>query len=330
MIKLLILVVVLVIIAGAIASHSAGRWEADRDGPPAGFWWGPLWLLVIAGIIFVIVRKISRTVAPLADVMDAAGRVAEGDYDVRVTPGGSPDVQGVVRAFNTMTMRLAANEEQRKHLLSDIAHELRTPLAVVQGTIEGMIDGVYEPDAATLSPLLDQTKVISRLLNDLQVMATTEAGMLALHRTPTDLVDLLRDVARGFGPAAREHGVALGTNAPEPVVADVDPVRLRQVLDNLVTNALRYTPADGAVVLGLRRVADMAEITVRDTGRGMPPEDAARIFERFVKSADSGGSGLGLAIARGLVEAHGGTIAAESAPGAGTTITIHLPLHHEP
>ncbi len=322
---------VLFVVAAFIINHAGGDWapRSGEEGPPDGFWWPPLALLLIGSLIFIVVRKITRTFAPLEGVMDAAGRVAEGDYSVRVAPGGPPDVQGVVAAFNTMTERLATNEVQRKHLLSDIAHELRTPLAVVHGTIEGMIDDVYPRDAEHLAPLLDQTRAIARLLDDLQTVATAEAGMLALHRNVSDLADLLRDVAGSWVPFAARRGVTVMANTLPSVTLDIDAGRIRQVLDNLVTNAVRYTPDGGTITLDMKAVAGGADIVVGDTGRGMTPDDADRMFERFVKSADSGGSGLGLAIARSLVEAHGGTITATSQPGQGTTVTIFLPGNAE-
>jgi signal transduction histidine kinase len=318
----------LIIVAGAIINHAGGDWDGppgDRGGPPGGFWWPPFALILIGSLIFFVVRKITRTLAPLEGVMDAAGRVAEGDYSVRVAAAGPSDVRGVVAAFNTMTERLASNEEQRKHLLSDIAHELRTPLAVVQGTIEGMIDDVYPKDRDHLAPLLDQTRVIARLLNDLQTVATAEVGMLALHRGMTDIGELLRESGASFALAAAHQGVTLRTDAAAGVELDIDPVRIRQVIDNLVTNAIRFTPEGGEIEIALFNEGGGAAITVRDSGRGMTAEEASRMFERFVKSADSGGSGLGLAIAKGLVEAHGGAISAESAPGEGTMVTIRLP-----
>jgi len=318
----------LFVIAAVIVNHAGENWGPpanDDDGPPGGFWWPPVALLLIGSLIFVVVRKITRTFAPLEGVMDAAGRVAEGDYSVRVAPGGPPDVQGVVAAFNTMTERLATNEVQRKHLLSDIAHELRTPLAVIHGTIEGMLDDVYPKDSEHLAPLLDQSRVIARLLDDLQTVATAEAGMLTLHRTASDLAGLLRDVAGSWTPIAAQRGIVITDMTLDSVMLDFDAGRIRQVLDNLVTNAVRYTPAGGTITLEVTSVDGGAEIVVGDTGRGMTPDDAARMFDRFVKSADSGGSGLGLAIARSLIEAHGGTISATSSPGEGTVVTIRLP-----
>ncbi len=316
----------LFVVAAVIINHAGGDWapRQEPDGPPEGFWWPPVALLLIGSLIFLVSRKISRTVAPLERVMDAAARVAEGDYSVRVASGGPADVQGVVAAFNTMTERLASNETQRKRLLSDIAHELRTPLAIVHGTIEGMLDEVYPMDATHLNPLLDQTRVIARLLDDLQTVANAEAGMLTLHRSATDVAELMADVAASWTPIAARAGIAITTALHQPVTLDLDAGRMRQVLDNLLANAVRYTPDGGAITLEASAKDGGARIVVADTGRGLTPDDAARMFERFVKSADSGGSGLGLAIARSIVEAHGGTITATSQPGEGTTVTIRL------
>lgn len=258
--------------------------------------------------------------------MEAANLVAEGDYSTRVEPRGPRDVRQLVEAFNTMTVRLQTNEEQHKHLFADTAHELRTPLAVIQGMVEGMLDGVYPKDEAHLAPLLDQTRIIARLLNDLQTIATAEAGVLVLHKTETDLAALVQDVVASFAPGAERNGVDLGADVAGMPTISLDPERIRQVLDNLVANALRYTPAGGSVRIEADQGEAGVRVSVRDTGRGMTPDQLSRIFERFVKSADSGGSGLGLAIARSLVEAHGGTITAESAPGTSTTISFTLPV----
>lgn len=285
------------------------------------FFWVGLFVLIIW-----TVRRLRRTIGPIAEVMEAAGRVADGDYTVRVQADGPGDVRNLIQAFNTMTIRLQVNEQQRTHLFSDIAHELRTPLSVVHGTIEGMLDGVYPKDDEHLAPMLDQTRVIARLLNDLQTIATAEAGALQLHREPTDLAALIGDAVASFTPAATKAGVELRTDLATIAEQEIDPVRIRQVLDNLIANALRYTPEGGHVALSLRETDGSITIEVRDTGRGMAPEQVARMFERFAKSADSGGSGLGLAIAKSLVDAHGGAISGTSHPGAGTTITITITI----
>lgn len=312
-------------IAGAIVNHvrDSSGFGSDGDGPPR--WWPPLALLAIGALVFLLVRKIVRAFRPLAEVVDAAQRVAEGDYAVRVAPPRGRDSAGVVDAFNTMAARLEENEQQRQRLLADIAHELRTPVAVVQGTIEAMLDDVYPMDRAHLAPLLDQTHAVARLLDDLQTLATTEAGTLSLHHSATDIDDLVLACVTAFGPVANREGVALRAEVSSAETLDLDPLRIRQVLDNLITNALRFTPAGGDVVVTTSAQPDGVAVAVRDTGRGMEPADAERMFERFAKAADSGVSGLGLAIARGLVRAHGGDIAAVSAPAEGTIVTFTLP-----
>lgn len=315
--------------AAAIAiayNDGLSDWGEQRDGPPFPWFFIPLFWI---GFIFFSIwtfRRLRRTIKPIAEIMEAAGRVADGDYSVRVQANGPGDVRQLVEAFNTMTIRLQTNEEQRTHLFADTAHELRTPLAVIQGTIEGMVDGVYPKDEAHLAPLLDQTRIIARLLNDLQTIATAEAGVLVLHRTETDLAALIGDTIASFAPGADHNGIDLHAEVTRLPELSLDPLRIRQVLDNLVANALRYTPADGSVRIESDSNDDSVRVAVCDTGRGMTPDETSRVFERFVKSLDSGGSGLGLAIAKSLVEAHGGTITAESGPGAGTTITFTLPL----
>jgi signal transduction histidine kinase len=226
-----------------------------------------------------------------------------------------------------MTARLETDERQRRTLLAEISHELRTPLTVVQGNLEAIIDGVYPPDPAHLAVVLDETRVLARLIDDLRTMALSEAGTLALHREPTDPELLVVDVVRSFEAAAAAGGVEL-TAAIEgdlPLI-DIDPVRIREVLTNLVANALRYTPAGGQVTVAGSTETGWIRLEVRDTGRGVEPELLPHIFDRFVTGDDSRGSGLGLAIARQLVVAHGGEISAESVLGTGTTIRVRLPL----
>jgi signal transduction histidine kinase len=322
--------VLLVGFAGWLSYHILGQggepdWQRGEGPPPIGPFIG---LIVIIAIIVFVMRRIQATVRPVVQVMEATSRVAQGDYGVRIEPTGPRDVQRIMLAFNEMTSQLEANERERRRLFADIAHELRTPLAVIQGNIEGMMDGVYPRDDAHMAPLLEQTKVITRLLGDLQTMASTETGSLHLYIEDTDLCAVINDVIAAFAPAATREGVGLVAEHPEEPLPslEIDPVRIRQVLENLVSNAVRYTPGGGSVRITTARVNDGVRVTVADTGRGMTQEDANRMFERFVKSADSGGSGLGLAIAKGLVEAHGGTISATSTPGEGTIVTFTLPV----
>lgn len=305
---------------GWIFGGGPGR-EGGGDGPPIGLL---VLLLLIAGA-FLFSRTMRSTAEPIGDVMEAANRVAGGDYGVRVEARGSKEVRELVDSFNEMAARLHANERQRRALLADVAHELRTPLSVIRGNLEGMLDGVYPRDDDHLGPVLEETEVMARLLEDLRTLSTAEAGELRLHREPTDAAELVAETVAAFGPRAAVAGIAL-TEAVAPMPEfDADPVRLRQVLDNLLVNALRHTPAGGSVRVEVRPEGAAVSIAVCDTGRGIPAPDLPHIFERFWKTADSGGSGLGLAIARGLVEAHGGTIRVESQVGLGTTIRFTVP-----
>jgi signal transduction histidine kinase len=285
-------------------------------------------------LIFALVgRTFRRTASTLDDLSDAARRVSGGDFSARVPQPrrGLPPLRELVRGFNTMAERLERDERQRRSLLADVSHELRTPLAVVQGNLEALLDGVYPADEAHLSAILEETHVLARLVDDLRTLTLSEAGSLPLHREPTDVSVLAAEVAASFRPAAEAAGVALTASVDEGVpLLDVDPVRTREVLTNLVANALRYTPRGGHVAIAgaLEKgpAAGSVRLAVTDTGPGMPPEVLAHVFERFWKSPDSRGSGLGLAIARNLVEAHGGQIGADSRPGGGTTVWFTLPI----
>jgi signal transduction histidine kinase len=227
-----------------------------------------------------------------------------------------------------MAERLHADEERRRNLLADVAHELRTPLAVIQGNAEGLIDGVYPADRAHLTTIVEETAIIARLLEDLSTLSTAQAGVLALHRETVSPSELVEESIAAFGSQADTTGVELsaliGSDLPD---IDVDPVRIREVLDNLVSNSLRYTDTGGSVTLGVTSGnSDTVTFTVSDTGSGIAHEHLPFVFERFTRSADSRGHGLGLAIAKGLVEAHGGSIEAESKIGLGTTIRFTLPI----
>jgi len=225
--------------------------------------------------------------------------------------------------FRTVIRRVggafAEQDRLRRQLMADVAHELRTPLAILMGRIEGLLDGVYPRDEEHLAELLEETRHLSRLVEDLGTLSHAEAGALELRKERVDLGELVRDVA-----AALPRTVAVVVPADLPAV-EADPVRIRQVLLNLLANALRHTPEEGAVAVELQASPQRILIRVRDSGSGIAPEDLPRIFERFQKGSDSRGSGLGLAIARKLVLAHGGEIGIESAPGKGTEVTVSLP-----
>jgi signal transduction histidine kinase len=273
-------------------------------------------------------RMVRRMAVPLSDVMEAADRVATGDYAVRVEERGSREIRRLARSFNAMTERLEASEEQRRNLLADVAHELRTPLSVIQGSAEGMLDGLYPPDRGHLEPLLEEARVMARLLDDLQTLSTAEAGVLRLHRETVDPAALVEDAVATFASRAEAAGVRLEARVASGLPAlEVDSVRIGQVLANLLSNALRHTPNGGSVKVGAAATNGTRAVafTVADTGAGIAPETLPHVFDRFVKTTDSGGAGLGLAIAKSLVEAHGGEISGTSRPGEGTTIRFVLP-----
>ena len=277
-------------------------------------------------------RGLRQMSAPLGDLLEAAGRIAEGDYSRRVAERGPSELRALARAFNGMAARLQLTEEQRRDLMADITHELRTPLTVIQGNLEGFLDGVYSPDETRLKSLLEETQVLARLVEDLRTLALAESGALQLKKEPTDLALLIGETVSAFRTQADAAGVKIDNQAgSEGLVLNLDPERIRQVLSNLIANALRYTPRDGAIHVRytITRSDDgkYAEVTVEDTGVGIAPDVLPHIFNRFYKSRDSSGTGLGLPIARHLVEAHGGTITAESQPGRGTTMRIRLPAN---
>ncbi len=284
-----------------------------------------LGLLLLVGLI-ALGRSIRRMAVPLSDVMEAADRVAGGDYAVRVTERGPREMRRLARSFNQMTERLGSDEDRRRNLLADVAHELRTPLSVILGNTEGMLDGLYPADPEHLQPLLETTRVMARLLDDLQILSTAEAGALKLHREPADPAHLVADAVAAFRSRAEEKGVRLEDGAANGLpVLEVDPVRVGEVLSNLVANAVRHTPSGGSVTVTAEPAQNGAvAFAVSDTGPGIPPEALPHVFDRFVKSSDSGGAGLGLAIAKSLVEAHGGTISAESGPEGGTAVRFTL------
>jgi signal transduction histidine kinase len=311
-----------VFVAGWLgATFGGGLHEGRRGGP----WFLVFPILLIIGFI-AFGRVVRRTARPIGEVMDAAARVAEGDYTARATVHGPGDVRDLARAFNRMAERLQTNEEQRRNLLADVAHELRTPLSVIRGRVEGMADGLYEPGGDDLALIGAETTVMARLLDDLQLLSNAEAGALRLHRERLEPGELVETAEAAHRAEAAERGVALRTEvARDMPTLDVDRVRIGEVLANLVSNALHHTPPGGTVTIGAGRDEAGVAFRVTDTGDGIPRDELAHVFDRFTRSPESRGSGLGLAIAKSLVQAHGGTISAESEPGRGTTIRFVLP-----
>jgi len=299
-------------------------------GAGRGGFYGGLWFAIFAGGlgIWLTVRALRRTTAPIGNVMEAAGKVEEGDYSVRVSETGPREVRDLARAFNSMTERLEQDEKQRRALLADVTHELRTPLTVMQGNLEALLDDVYPRDDEHLTPILEETRVLARLVEDLRTLALTESGALKLYKEPTDLEVLVEETLASFRAQSDSAGVQLSAAIPNEIPPfELDPVRVREVLANLIANALRHTPVGGKIEVAALMDGDLVTVSVRDTGAGISPDDLPRIFDRFYKSERSRGTGLGLAIAKNLVTAHGGEIVAESRLGSGTLIRFTLPTH---
>ncbi len=312
------------IAAGLISFYQYG---ISRDAPRAYMFMPVLVFLLLSLVLGAILR---RMVNPLDEVMEAADKVAAGDYGARLREAGPAPVRAFTRSFNTMTERLQAYDEQRKRMLADISHELRTPLTVLQGNLEGMLDNVYPADEEHIRLLLEETRILSRLIEDLRTFSLVETGKLVLQKESYDPVRMVRDLVNAMQSYAGGKDVTLVNRAEAGVpAAELDGSRIREVLENLVANAIRHTPGGGTITVGCRRDPGhpgRLEFVVEDNGRGIPPELLAHIFDRYVKSVDSGGTGLGLAISKRLVEAHGGEINAVSTPGKGTTIRFWIPF----
>ena len=303
-------------------SKDFGPGGPDGRGPP-----GPFFGFLVLVAVFVVAARIVRWLAaPVGDVMEAADRVSGGDYGARVTARGPRDMRRLARSFNVMAARIEASENQRRNLLADIAHELRTPMSVIRGNVEGMLDGVYPVDDKRLRRVVDETTVLGRLLDDLQTLSMAESGVLRLYPERVDPEVLVEDAVSAFAPEAAARGAELERDiAPGLTSIEADPVRIGEVLSNLVSNALRHTRTGDRVLVSAEPSARGVAFTVSDTGPGIDAADLPHVFDRFVKAADSGGAGLGLAIAKTIVEAHGGEIVAQSEPGR-TTFRFELPL----
>jgi two-component system sensor histidine kinase BaeS len=284
--------------------------------------------LVLLGLVILRGgRRFQRMAVNLGEFVDAAGRIEAGDYGVQVAERGPRELRTLARAFNAMSARLATADRSRRSFVADLTHELRTPLAIIRGQAEGIGDGVYPGDQAHVTPILDAAASLDSLVDALATMTLADVGSLTLTREAVDVPVLLTSSLAAFQSVADAASVRLVADLePDLPTIDADPARIRGVLGNLLSNAIRYTPAGGTVTASARRSGEVVAFAIRDTGQGIPSELRPRIFERFVKGPGSPGSGLGLAIAKDVVSAHGGTIEAISDPGKGTEIRFTLPL----
>jgi signal transduction histidine kinase len=281
----------------------------------------PIFLVVL--ILIAVSGGIRRMTRPMNNLIDAAQRIESGDYSAQVPELGSRDIRSVARAFNSMSARLKAVDEQRRSFMADVTHELRTPLSVIRGQAEAIADGVYPADAAHLAPILDATQTLDRLVEDLRTLVLTDAGNLVLNKEPTDLGQLVQDTLDSFRSQAESAGVSLTAEVADNLpTVHIDPARIRQVISNLLSNAIRHTPSGGSVKVAVSSASNQVTVTVTDTGEGIPPDLLPHVFERFVKGPNSKGSGLGLAIAHDIIAAHGANLAVKSEPNHGTVATI--------
>ena len=280
-------------------------------------------------VSFALSTRLSRPIGRLAD---ASRRIASGRYAERVPVTSDDELGELAESFNTMAASLESTERRRLQLVGDVAHELRTPLATLNGYLEGLEDGIIQPSDATWSLLRGETTRLSRLVNDLQELWRAEAKQLVLTFEPVDVKALVSTAVERYAAPAAERGIALRLEvdpAVRPVMTDRD--RLVQVLDNLLSNAIRYTADRTDVSVRLRATPDAVVISVVDQGPGLTDEQRERVFERFYRVDPSrsralGGSGIGLAIAKALIELMGGRIWAESeGPGRGSTFNLTLP-----
>lgn len=293
--------------------------------------------LVLAGVVagaialglgFILFRQIT---APLNTLARASEKIAGGDLTARANVTGQDEIAQVARSFNAMADRLAASETARRNMLADIAHELRNPIGVISSHLEAMMDGVFPADTEHLASVHDETLLLARLVGDVRELALADAGQLELHRAPTDLRALVERTVAALEPQAQEASILLVTQLSEMPPLNIDAQRIEQSLRNLLSNAIRFTPAGGHVTVSLTHDRQVARIEVSDTGPGVAPEALPHVFERFwrgdkARARSQGGTGLGLAISQQWVRAHGGNIGVTSQAGEGAVFWFTLPL----
>ncbi|WAH35249.1 sensor histidine kinase [Alicyclobacillus dauci] len=295
-----------------------------------------MWGIIIASALALLSGALMarRMTRPLKFILKAIKQITRGELDTQIPVTSTDEFGQVARAFNEMTRQLAATEEARKHLVADVAHELRIPLTIMQGQLELIQQGVRGPKPEDLLPIHDEVIRLSRLVQDLHQLSQAEVGKLQLRKQPTDIVHFLQRLLENFEVEAMDKKIKLElqTIDEQLPMLKVDPDRLTQVFVNLLGNALRYTPDEGTVRVEVTRSGDFVEVALSDTGPGIDPNHVPFIFNRFYRgdedrSRGTGGTGLGLAIAKEFVEAHQGKIEVTSELGMGTTFVVSLPIN---
>lgn len=321
---------------GSGLGRNASIWETLYEGRElavqVSLIAGALGLVFAGAVSYLVAERLTRSVRRLADTARTA-RPGAGAFAVE--PQDPAEMLELAGALNRMTERLQQEDESRRNLFADIAHELRHPIALLRGRLEMMQDGVTPVTPESLSGLQDEVIRLGRMVADMRELSLAEVGKLSLNRHPVDLAAEIATTLENFEPIATGKGVALVVESgPLPAIA-ADPDRIRQILANLLSNAVRHTPEGGRITLRATREGDQVAITVADTGAGIDPADLAHLFDRFYRADKSraratGGSGLGLAIARSLARLHGGDLTAQNGPRGGALFTLTLPVTSHP
>jgi signal transduction histidine kinase len=288
--------------------------------------------LAIAAAILLTFFLSRRILSPVKALTNAARQLGKGDFSRRVDYKGKGELGELASSFNSMADNLERIERLRRNMVADIAHELRTPLSNLKGYLEAINDGVVKADDATVHSLNEEASSLSRLVEDLQELSLADAGEIKIHLQPEDIGRLIRETVIVTQAKTAVKGLALTCDLPEVIsTVNIDIHRIKQVLNNLLANAIVHTPRGGCITVTAREQDNRIYVSVSDTGEGIPPEELPMIFERFYRIDKSrtratGGSGLGLTIAKRLIEAHGGTIEVQSEVGKGSTFTFTLPV----
>ncbi len=320
-----------------VLTRSPSRGFLGRLSATTGFlqsvWWQFLLVGAVAATVSLLVARLMARgmTQPLRDMASAARRMETGDYSVRVATRSRDEVGRLAAAFNRMSGELETLEQSRRDLVANVSHELKTPITAIRAHLENILDGVERPDPATLDVMLGQVERLGRIVDQLLDLSKLESGEVPLHLEELPLHPLVDELISEIGVALPGRGVTVHNDVPGDLPAlRADRERVHQVLFNLIDNAVRFTPAGGTVTVSARRDDGAVQIAVVDTGSGISPEHLPRLFERFYRADPSrsrgdGGTGIGLAIARSVVEAHGGSIRAESEPGRGSVFTFDIP-----
>ncbi len=320
-----------------ISLEQSGQ-KPDLDGPPDGPPPAEIQRRLLNFMLFsvavgtaggIVIGRV--TSAPITRIARAAQRLGKGELGVRVQVRGSQEIRELAETFNKMAAELQHSEQLRTNLMADVSHELRTPLTVLEGNLRAALDRVVPLDEAEIASLYNQTRHLTRLVNDLRELSLAESGQLPLEKMPTDLKVLVAETIQALEPLAVERGVTLIDEVPQLPEVTVDPFRIRQVLFNLLSNALRHTPDGGQIIVNGETMNREVVLSVQDNGEGLEPGQLTAVFDRFYRgdksrSRDTGGTGLGLAIVKAIVEAHGGQVEVQSSgKGKGSQFRVILP-----